>query len=132
MQGGKIRSRRELGAGVGDVKVLILHSRYLTGAASGENRVVEDEARLLRRGGHAVTVWDPSPDGTAGAALARTAGRAVWSARAGAEVVRLVREQGAEVVHCHNLFPMLSPSVLRAAAREGAGVVMTLHNYRLL
>src|SRR5207245_9436767 len=27
---------------------------------------------------------------------------------------------------------VLSPSGLRAAAREGAGVVMTLHNYRLL
>jgi glycosyltransferase involved in cell wall biosynthesis len=131
-QGGTVRSQRELGASGGEVKVLILHSRYLTGAASGENRVVEDEARLLRRGGHAVTVWDPSPDGATGAGLASTAGRAVWSARASAEVVRLVREQGAQVVHCHNLFPMLSPSVLRAAAREGAGVVMTLHNYRLL
>src|SRR5437899_13021056 len=113
MRAGALRSRRVPGSDSSDVRVLILHSRYLTGAASGENRVVEDEARLLRRGGHAVTVWDPSPDGADGAALARIAGRAVWSARAGAEGVRLVREQGAEVVHSHHLVPLLSPSVLR-------------------
>jgi hypothetical protein len=34
--------------------VLIIHSRYLSGAASGENRVVEDESRLLSEGGHHV------------------------------------------------------------------------------
>jgi glycosyltransferase involved in cell wall biosynthesis len=132
MRAGAIRWGRVPGVGTGDMRVLILHSRYLTGAASGENRVVEDEARLLRQGGHGVTVWDPSPDATVGAALARTAGHAVWSAHAGAEVVRLIREQNAQIVHCHNLFPMLSPSVLRAAGGEGVGVVMTLHNYRLL
>src|SRR5258708_28496978 len=102
MRAGAIRGGRVPG-GAGDMRVLILHSRYLTGAASGENRVVEDEARLLRQGGHGVTVWDPSPDATVGAALARTAGRAVWSAHAGAQVVRLIREQNAPIVHCHNL-----------------------------
>jgi glycosyltransferase involved in cell wall biosynthesis len=44
-----------------------------------------------------------------------------------------VRHIGAEfrpdVIHAHNLFPMLSPSVLRAGE---APVVVTLHNYRLL
>src|SRR5437899_11439474 len=110
MRAGALRSRRVPGSDSSDVRVLILHSRYLTGAASGENRVVEDEARLLRQGGHAVTVWDPSPDGAAGAALARTAGRAVWSARAGAEVARLVRGQGGQAVRCHHVFPVVSPS----------------------
>src|SRR5437899_6054482 len=108
MRAGALRSRRVPGSDSSDVRVLILHSRYLTGAASGENRVVEDEARLLRRGGHDVTVWDPCPGGAGGAALARTASRAVWSPSASAEVVRLIRERGAQVVHCHNLFPMLS------------------------
>ena len=37
-----------------------------------------------------------------------------------------------DVVHVHNLFPLLSPAVLRAASDAGARVVVTLHNYRLL
>jgi hypothetical protein len=29
------------------MRILVLHSQYLSGAASGENRVVEDESQLL-------------------------------------------------------------------------------------
>ncbi len=37
-----------------------------------------------------------------------------------------------DVVHIHNTFPLLSPSVLYACRDEGVPVVITLHNYRLL
>jgi glycosyltransferase involved in cell wall biosynthesis len=56
----------------------------------------------------------------------------VWSRAAVSEVRRLVRTRRVDVVHCHNLFPMLSPAVLAAAAKEGSAVVVTLHNYRFL
>jgi glycosyltransferase involved in cell wall biosynthesis len=114
------------------VRILILHSRYLSGAASGENRVVDDEARLLIDGGHRVDVWDPAPNSAHGFRLMGTAARAIWSTEATARVRGLIRRSKAEIVHCHNLFPLLSPAVLRAASGEGAAVVMTLHNYRLL
>ncbi len=114
------------------MRVLILHSRYLSGDASGENRVVEDEARLLAEGGHQVEVWQASPERVTGLGLVGTAAGAVWSRTAVSQVRRKVREIGAEVVHCHNLFPVLSPAVLRAAADAGAAPVMTLHNYRLM
>jgi glycosyltransferase involved in cell wall biosynthesis len=114
------------------VRILILHSRFLSGAVSGENRVVDDEARLLIEGGHQVDVWDPVPASAHGLRLVGTAARAIWSTEATARVRRLIRRSKAEIVHCHNLFPLLSPAVLRAASGEGAAVVMTLHNYRLL
>jgi glycosyltransferase involved in cell wall biosynthesis len=114
------------------VRILILHSRYLSGAASGENRVVDDEARLLTEAGHRVDVWDPAPNSADGLRLMGTAARAIWSTEATARVRGLIRRSKAEIVHCHNLFPVLSPAVLRAASSEGAAVVMTLHNYRLL
>jgi glycosyltransferase involved in cell wall biosynthesis len=114
------------------VRILILHSRYLSGAASGENRVVDDEARLLTDGGHRVDVWDPAPNSAHGLRLMGTAARAIWSTKATARVRGLIRRSKAEIVHCHNLFPLLSPAVLRAASGEAAAVVMTLHNYRLL
>ena len=43
------------------MRILLLHSRYLSGPASGENRVVEEEAALLRSGGHEVWRYSPEP-----------------------------------------------------------------------
>ena len=126
------RTRRFLREPDPKVRILILHSRYLSGASSGENRVVDDEARLLTDGGHRVDVWDPAPNSARGLHRMGMAGRAIWSTDATARVHGLIRRSKAEVVHCHNLFPLLSPAVLRAASGEGAAVVMTLHNYRLL
>jgi glycosyltransferase involved in cell wall biosynthesis len=99
---------------------------------SGENRVVDDETRLLTDGGHRVDVWDPAPNSARGLRLMGTAARAIWSTEATDHVRGLIRRSRAEIVHFHNLFPLLSPAVLRAAGNEGAAVVMTLHNYRLL
>jgi glycosyltransferase involved in cell wall biosynthesis len=109
------------------VRILVLHSRYASGHLSGENRVVADEARLLERAGHDVRVWVPSGEGLRGARAVRAGVQAVWS-RTAATAMRDFRP---DVVHCHNLFPLLSPAALRQAGGE-APVVVTLHNYRLL
>jgi glycosyltransferase involved in cell wall biosynthesis len=115
-----------------EMRVLILHSRYLSGAVSGENRVVEDESRILREGGHDVRVVSPEPDASGPVAQIRVGASAVWSAEASRRVGALVRRHDIEIVHAHNLFPTLSPSVLRAAAAAGAAVVVTLHNFRMM
>lgn len=109
------------------MRVLVCHSRYRSGPSSGENRVVEDEVRLLREAGHEVEVFAPEP-GIGGADQVRSALSAVWSRAAS----RRVRAARADVVHVHNMFPTLSPAVLRAARASGAGVVMTLHNFRAM
>ncbi|MBA3432000.1 MAG: glycosyltransferase [Actinobacteria bacterium] len=114
------------------MRVLILHSRYLSGPASGENRVLEDEIGLLRRGGHEVDVWAPEPENVHGLKLLKAGAGAIWSGTAAERVRALIRRNGVQIVHCHNLFPTLSPAVLRAASDEGCAVVMTLHNYRLM
>ena len=114
------------------MRILILHSRYLSGPVSGENQVVNDEARLLREAGHDVEVLSPSFDSETKMALPKAAVGAIWSRPAVDEVGRVARSYRPDVVHCHNLFPMLSPAVLRAASAERAAVVMSLHNYRLM
>jgi glycosyltransferase involved in cell wall biosynthesis len=114
------------------MRILVLHSRYASGNLSGENRVVESEIGLLADAGHDVRAWTPEAPATDGLGLLATGAGAIHSTSAVRRVRRLLREHGSDVVHCHNLFPSLSPSVLRAAADEGAAVVMTLHNYRLL
>ena len=94
--------------------------------------MVEDESRLLQDAGHEVSVWAPEPRALGELDQLRLGASAVWSRAAVAQVRRIIRQRGIEVVHVHNLFPTLSPAVLRAARAEGAAVLVTLHNYRLM
>ena len=55
----------------------------------------------------------------------------MWGFSSAERVRRLIRSHRPDVVHVHNLFPTLSPAVLRTAA-EYVPVVATLHNYRLM
>jgi glycosyltransferase involved in cell wall biosynthesis len=114
------------------VRILVLHSRYLSGPASGENRVAEDEVALLRAAGHDVETWTPEPTVAGTADLIRTGASTLWSPAAVREVRRRIRRAQTQIVHVHNVFPTLSPAVIKAAAAEGAAVLMTLHNYRLM
>lgn len=53
--------------------------------------------------------------------------------RTSKELVRQkIRESNAEIMHVHNFFPLLSPSVFEASKEEGIPSVLTLHNYRLI
>jgi len=51
------------------------------------------------------------------------------AARGMAEVIRRFRP---DVVHLHNIYHQLSPSILRAPARAAVPVVMTVHDYKLV
>lgn len=44
----------------------------------------------------------------------------------------LIQESGARLLHGHNIYHHLSPSVLRAATDEGIPSVITLHDYKVL
>jgi glycosyltransferase involved in cell wall biosynthesis len=109
------------------MRVLVLHSRYLSGELSGENAVVDAETELLRSAGHDVAVYSPSYDIQAG--RVRGAATAVWSREHAGAVRDLVAAVRPEVVHVHSLYPALSPAVLRSVPRS-VPVVMTLHNFR--
>ena len=113
------------------MRILVLHSSYLSGPVSGENRVVDDEIRLLKEGGHDVESWTPSVEGNSGSDLIRIGVGTIWSRRAARRVRELVEGFKPDVVHCHNLFPALSPSVINSVATS-VPTVMTLHNFRLM
>lgn len=116
------------------MRILIAHSRYMTGSVSGENRVVDDDVRLLRDAGHEVTLFDPGPvhpEKQGPADLVRTSADIVWARGAVRKMRRLIGDNRPDVVHLHNLIPMLSPAVVRAIDGEGVPAVMSLHNYRL-
>lgn len=110
--------------------VLVVHNRYRV--RGGEDGVFETECSLLEKAGHKVVRYEkdnrdiPDRGGRIGLAL-----RTIWNPRTYCEIRAIIRAEKPDVVHCHNTFPLISPSVYWAAAREGVPVVQTLHNYRL-
>jgi glycosyltransferase involved in cell wall biosynthesis len=115
-------------------RVLVVHSRYRSSLPSGENVVVDRELDLLRSGGLEVRLHERHSDEIEAMSLPAKAAlpaRLVWSPAERRRCRVAIREFRPHVVHVHNTFPMLSPSVLAACSDEGVPVVMTLHNFRL-
>ncbi len=116
------------------MKVLIVHNRYRSATPSGENRVVDQESAALAGLGHEVVRFGANSDDIAQWPLAKKAmipARTVWSRPAAAELRSLLRAERPDVVHVHNTFPLLSPSVLHACHDARVPVVATIHNYRI-
>lgn len=62
----------------------------------------------------------------------RTAGRMLWSFEAARKFDALLGQAEPDVVHAHNIYHQISPSILPVARRRGVPVVMTLHDYHLI
>jgi glycosyltransferase involved in cell wall biosynthesis len=58
--------------------------------------------------------------------------RTVWAPDTRREFLKLLRREKPDVVHVHNTFVMISPSIYSACCEAMVPVVQTLHNYRLL
>jgi len=56
----------------------------------------------------------------------------VWNQEVYRDLLRRLRVTRPDVVHVHNTFPLVSPSVLHACRDAGVPVVATFHNYKLL
>jgi len=113
------------------VKVLVVHNAYQR--RGGEDVVVENEVALLRARGHEVRTWIVSNDSIRGWLRKLMAAVAVvFSIRAYRQTVAMLREVRPDVVHVHNFFPLLSPSIFYACSRMRIPVILTLHNYRIM
>ena len=113
------------------MNILVLHSWYSSGSVSGENRVVTDEVTALRDAGHSVELMSPAFGDAGVVSRVGAAASAVWSPSARRRVELALASGDVDVVHIHNLFPTLSPAVIRTIPPR-VRVVMTLHNFRLL
>jgi glycosyltransferase involved in cell wall biosynthesis len=109
-----------------------MHNRYRSGQPSGEDRVVDQEISLLADAGHHVDLFERRSDDIASMSLLNQAAvplRVPWNPAVRAELTARLRAQRPDVVHIHNTFPLLSPSVLAACADARVPTVATLHNY---
>jgi glycosyltransferase involved in cell wall biosynthesis len=115
------------------MKLLIIHNSYRQ--PGGEDVVFEQERQMLQGEGHVVAVyrrsnWEPEAQSLLG--QARLVPKVVWSSDARKEIAQLLHKHRPDLVHVHNTFFMISPSIYEACEEAGVPVVQTLHNYRLM
>ena len=130
----------------------ILHVNKFLYRRGGAEGYMEDLAALQVEAGHQVEFFamahpenrnatyadrfpnhielEPMPHGVVG--KLKGAGRVLWSTSARAGITQVVEEFKPDVVHLHNVYHQLSPSILRPLGRMGVPAVMTLHDYKLV
>ncbi|MDG4861602.1 glycosyltransferase, partial [Streptomyces sp. T-3] len=91
--------------------ILVVHNRYASAQPSGENKVVDQEVALLREAGHRVDVFERRSDDIAALPLLAKAAMPLlvpWNPAVRAELADRLRAERPDVVHIHNVFPLLS------------------------
>lgn len=73
---------------------------------------------------------EPPPAGLRARAVGAT--RLVYSRRSEAAMAAVVSDFRPDMVHLHNIYHQLTPSILRPLVRAGVPAVMTLHDYKLV
>ncbi len=112
------------------MKILVAHNRYRY--RGGEDTVVDAEVDLLRRNGHEVLVYLRDNEELTRMKNHHAALQTLWSHKAVADVTALSEKFRPELIHSHNTFPLISPSLYSVATRLNVPVIQTLHNFRLI
>ena len=115
------------------MKVLICHNRYRSNSPSGENQVVDDEISLLRGAGVEVIPMMEDSDSIATGSPISMSNAALGSLYSPTGVRRfktILQGEHPDIIHLHNVFPLISPAVVKVAKSACLPVVQTIHNYR--
>lgn len=114
------------------MKVLQVYNDYRS-AFGGEAGVVQMIARVIEKHGGQARLLTRTSKGLDRSFIGKVRGflSGIYNRTARREMARLLADDRPDVVHMHNLYPLLSPSVLVACRQAGVPVVMTNHNYML-
>ena len=112
------------------MKLLIIHNIYQTKNIGGEDIVYKNELESLQNklGKENVLFFEVSNDNMSKVKLMFT----IWFNKKYYKKIRdIVEKNNIDLVHVHNFYPLLTPSIFKASKDAGAKVIHTLHNYRL-
>ena len=82
------------------------------------------EVVLFQRHSEEIATWSPLRRATLPA-------RVLWSKDSRRSIAESLADFAPDVVHIHNIFPLVTPSILYACRDASVPVVATLHNYKL-
>lgn len=111
----------------------VLHANNVHRGMGGVGKAVAATIEILRSGGIEVATFERDsrdlPRSLAGRATAFVSG--LYAASAVREFRAMLRDLRPDVVHAHELYPLISPWILPQCAEEGIPVVMGSYDYRL-
>ena len=114
------------------MKILLVHNTYQY--RGGEDVVLDQERHLLQAAGHEIVEYQRHNSEIQEYSTARKVSllvRTVWASDSHRQFADLLRRSQPDIVHIHNTFPLISPSVYWACRSARIPVVQTLHNYRI-
>ena len=111
-------------------RVLVVHNQFQH--LGGEDFTAYAEIELMRTRGAdlQVLVYD-SNDPERVRRVKRRPDELVFNRRVYSDIRRIIQRDKIEVVHCHNLWPMMGPSAYWAARDEDVALVQTVHDFRM-
>jgi glycosyltransferase involved in cell wall biosynthesis len=115
------------------MRIVLVHNTYRH--EGGEDVVFQSEKQLLERAGHTVIPYVRSNMELRHASLVDRIGiasRMIWSQQARQSFAAILDAECPDLVHVHNTFMVISPSIYSACSERVIPVVQTLHNFRLL
>jgi len=115
------------------LKIAIVHNTYQQ--PGGEDVVVAAEAALLERSGHKVIRYSRSNDEIQSMSRSEhllMVKDIIYSERSKQELFEMLKTERPDLVHVHNTFMRISPSIFDACREAHIPALQTLHNYRLL
>lgn len=130
----------------------VLHVNKYLYRRGGAEAYMQDVALLQQQAGHEVAFFgmrhpenpplpfvehfpaqlefEPAPAGPVG--KARLVGRMLWSTSARGGIAAVIGSFRPDVVHLHNIYHQLSPSILGPVKGAGLPAVMTVHDFKLV
>lgn len=117
------------------MKLLLVHEFYRSSAPSGEDAVFLNEAAMLKKSGMDVITYNVHNDDIDASSISKQIKlglQTIWSRESYKNLVEILHSHKPDIVHFHNTFPLLSPSVYKACRDLSTPIVQTLHNYRMI
>ena len=112
------------------MRILVVHNHYRQ--RGGEDVVVEAEMAMLREHGHDVRLYSRDNSEIDVLSPVRLSVGTLWSRKTVLDLRQLVTSFQPHLIHAHNTFPLISPSLYHVAKILKIPVVQTLHNFRLI
>ena len=117
------------------MKILLVHNNYGNYATGGEKNVMLAESKLLKDNGHDIVIYECTNNENVfnqkGHKL-KSFYYSTWNPFAYRKLKALIKQHKPDIMHVHNYWYQLSPSIFKAAYDNNVPSVITLHNYRLL
>jgi glycosyltransferase involved in cell wall biosynthesis len=112
------------------MRILLCHNYYQQ--RGGEDESFEAEASLLESRGHEIVRYTVHNDSVEHMSRPRVSLKAFFNRAVYHELSQLIAERRPDVMHCTNIFPLISPAAYYAARHYDVPVVQSLRNYRHL